>query len=90
MLIGLQSFSVIRGQANQPWRATLPCRFCWPTRTAELRVLQGYLPLLVELRTYARVRAEGKAETFVEFLAYLAEAEGYPFSGEQLESYLAI
>ena len=51
-------------------------------------VLQGYLPLLIELRTYARVRAEGKAETFVEFLAYLAETEGYPFNAEQLEALL--
>ena len=51
-------------------------------------VLQGYLPLLVELRTYARVRAEGKAETFVEFLAYLAETEGYPFNAGQLEEFL--
>ena len=55
---------------------------------SRLGVLQGYLPLLVELRTYARVRAEAKAETFVEFLAYLAEAEGYPFNAGQLEEFL--
>ena len=55
------------------------------SRTGTLR---GYLPLLVELRTYARVRAEGKAETFLEFLAYLAEAEGYPFNARQLEAFL--
>src|SRR6266566_3892296 len=55
---------------------------------SRIGILQGYLPLLVELRTYARVRAEGRAETFVEFLAYLAEAEGYPFSAGQLEAFL--
>jgi HEAT repeat protein len=53
-----------------------------------LSELRGYVPLLVELRTYARVRAEGKAETFVEFLGYLAETEGYPFSAAQLEAVL--
>ena len=55
---------------------------------SRIGALQGYLPLLVELRTYARVRAEGKAETFVEFLAYLAETEGYPFNARQLEAFL--
>ena len=34
------------------------------------------------------MRAEGKAETFVEFLAYLAETEGYPFNAGQLEAFL--
>ena len=53
-----------------------------------LGALRGYLPLLVELRTYARLRAEGKAETFVEFVGYLAEAEGYPFSAVQVEAFL--
>ena len=55
---------------------------------SRIGALQGYLPLLVELRTYARVHAEGKAETFVEFLAYLSETEGYPFSPGQLEAFL--
>jgi hypothetical protein len=50
--------------------------------------LQGHLPLLVELRTYARVRAEGRAETFIEYFAFLAETEGYPFNAEQLEAFL--
>jgi Domain of unknown function (DUF4062)/NACHT domain len=55
---------------------------------SRLGVLHGVLPLLIELRTYARVRAEGKAETFIDFLSYLAGIEGYPFNAGQLEAFL--
>ena len=50
--------------------------------------LHGHLPLLIELRTYARLRAQRKVETFLEFLAYIAEADGFPFTAAELEKFL--
>jgi energy-coupling factor transporter ATP-binding protein EcfA2 len=47
-----------------------------------------HLPLLVELRAYAGLRAQGRYDTFLGFLAYLGRTEGYGLSEQGLDDYL--
>ena len=47
-----------------------------------------HLPLLVELRLFASVRAEGKCDTFLDFLDYLGRTEGRGLNCEALHDYL--
>ena len=47
-----------------------------------------HLPLLVELRSFASLRAEGRCLTFLEFLDYLGKTEGRGLDKDALEEYL--
>ena len=47
-----------------------------------------HLPLLVELRAYAGLRARGKCDTFLSFLEYLGRTEGYGLTEQGLDRYL--
>ena len=47
-----------------------------------------HLPLLIELRSYAGLRAQGKCDTFLGFLGYLGRTEGYGLTEEGLDRYL--
>jgi Domain of unknown function (DUF4062)/HEAT repeats/NACHT domain len=49
---------------------------------------EGCLPLLVELRSYAGLRAQGKCDTFLGFLGYLGRTEGYGLTEQGLDDYL--
>jgi HEAT repeat protein len=46
------------------------------------------LPLLVELRAYAGLRAQGKCDTFLGFLGYLGRTEGYGLTEQGVDRYL--
>lgn len=48
----------------------------------------AYLPLLIELRTYAGLCADAKCETFLEFLEYLGKTEGWGLTAAALHNYL--
>jgi HEAT repeat protein len=50
--------------------------------------LEQHLPLLIELRAYAGLRAQGKCDTFLGFLGYLGRTEGYGLTEQGLDSYL--
>jgi hypothetical protein len=50
--------------------------------------LADCLPLLVELGTYAARRADGRCQTFLEFLDHLAETDGLGLRKPVLEAYL--
>jgi hypothetical protein len=47
-----------------------------------------HLPLLVELRAYAGLRAQGRCDTFLGFLGYLGRTEGYGITEQGLDRYL--
>ena len=47
-----------------------------------------HLPLLIELRAYAGLRAQKKCDTFLGFLDYLGRTEGYGLTEHGLDSYL--
>jgi hypothetical protein len=49
---------------------------------------EGYLPLLIELRSYAGLCADGKCDTFLEFLGYMGETEGWHLNKDSLHHYL--
>ena len=49
---------------------------------------EGYLPLLVELRSYAGLYADSKCDTFLEFLDYMGETEGWHLNKDSLHHYL--
>jgi hypothetical protein len=56
---------------------------------AGLRVaFPEHLPLLIELRTYAGLCAEGKCDTFLEFVEYMSETEGWGLDKDALDDYL--
>ena len=56
---------------------------------ARLEAVFGqHLPLLIELRAYAGLRAQGKCDTFLGFLGYLGRTEGYELTEDGLDSYL--
>jgi hypothetical protein len=57
-------------------------------RDRRLRDLAGQVPLLIELRTYAALRAEGRCETFLEYLDLLARTDGLGLDKGALEAYL--
>ncbi|MFL6333477.1 MAG: NACHT domain-containing protein [Pyrinomonadaceae bacterium] len=52
------------------------------------RAFEGHLPLLVELRSYAGLRAESKCDTFLQFVEYLSQEEGWGLDAKALEHYL--
>jgi predicted NACHT family NTPase len=49
---------------------------------------EGYLPLLIELRTYTGACAEGSCGTFLEFLEYLGKTEGWHLTQVALDHHL--
>jgi Domain of unknown function (DUF4062)/HEAT repeats/NACHT domain len=52
------------------------------------RAFDGYLPLLIELRSYMGLRAENKCDTFLQFLEYAGQTEGWHLTASALEHYL--
>ncbi len=52
------------------------------------RTFAGYLPLLIELRSYAGLCAEGNCATFLEFLEYLGKTEGWALTQSALQNHL--
>ena len=52
------------------------------------RAFPDYLPLLVELRSFAGLRADHKCDTFLEFLEYLGKTEGWGLNKDALHEHL--
>lgn len=52
------------------------------------KAFEGYLPLLIELRTFAGLSDEGKCETPLEFLEHLGKTEGWSLTQSTLHNYL--
>jgi hypothetical protein len=48
----------------------------------------GYLPLLIELRSYVGMCADGHCTNFLDFLEYLGETEGYNLTRDALHNHL--
>ncbi len=60
-----------------------------PTGDGKLRrAFEGYLPLLVELRSYASLCDDGKCNNFLEFLEYLGQTEGWHLTQAALHNHL--
>lgn len=54
------------------------------------RAFNGYLPLLIELRSYAGLRAkDSSCKTFLDFLDHLGKTEGYYPDKKTLDSFLS-
>jgi GTPase SAR1 family protein len=51
-------------------------------------VFEGYLPILLELRSYSSLYKDGICNTFLEFLGYLSKTEGWHLSEEGIHNYL--
>lgn len=52
------------------------------------RAGEGVLPLLIELRSYAGLCADGNCTTFLEFLDYLGKTEGWALTQSALHNHL--
>lgn len=52
------------------------------------RSFANHLPLLIELRSYVGLCEEDKCDTFLEFLAYLSQNEGWQLNEDALKHYL--
>ncbi len=52
------------------------------------RAFPDHLPLLVELRSFAGLRADNRCDTFLEFLEYLGKTEGWGLNKDALHEYL--
>ncbi|HEX8920193.1 MAG TPA: DUF4062 domain-containing protein, partial [Pyrinomonadaceae bacterium] len=52
------------------------------------RAFEAHLPLLIELRSYMGLCAEGKCDTFLEFLDYMGETEGWHLNRDALHHHL--
>ncbi|MBN1452126.1 MAG: HEAT repeat domain-containing protein, partial [Anaerolineales bacterium] len=52
------------------------------------KAFESYLPLLIELRTFAGLCAEGKCETPLEFLEHLGKTEGWGLTQTALHNHL--
>jgi hypothetical protein len=52
------------------------------------KAFEGYLPLLVELRTFAGLCSENKCETPLEFLEHLGKTEGWGLTQSALHNHL--
>jgi hypothetical protein len=52
------------------------------------RAFDGYLPLLIELRSYAGLWADEKCETFLEFLEHMGKTEGWHLNKDALHHHL--
>jgi hypothetical protein len=50
--------------------------------------LQGYLPLLLELRSYAGLNAEHQFDTFLDFIDFISRNDGWGLDKESLHRYL--
>ena len=60
-----------------------------PTGDEKLRrAFDGCLPLLVELRSYAGLCADDKCKSFLEFLEYLGQTEGWALTQAALHNHL--
>jgi len=60
-----------------------------PTDTEKLRhKFDGYLPLLIELRTYVGLCLEKRCETPLEFFEHLGKTEGWALTKDALQNYL--
>ena len=47
-----------------------------------------HLPLMIELRSFAGLRADNKCDTFLEFLEYLGKTEGWGLNKDALQEHL--
>ena len=56
--------------------------------SCRLNVLSGFLPIMIELRSYAGLCVEGKCDTFLEYLEHIGKLEGWHLDREQLDRYL--
>ncbi|MBD3135240.1 NACHT domain-containing protein [Microbispora bryophytorum] len=54
-----------------------------------LTFLEGYVPLLIELKTYVGAVREGNCSTFLQFLDFLGQTEGLGLDEDSLHQYLA-
>jgi energy-coupling factor transporter ATP-binding protein EcfA2 len=52
------------------------------------RAFDGYLPLLIELRSYVGLCADHKCDTFIEYLEYLGQTEGWHLTASALAHHL--
>ena len=52
------------------------------------RAFPDHLPLLIELRSFAAFRAEGRCDTFLGYLEYLGKTEGWALTRDALHSHL--
>lgn len=52
------------------------------------RAFPAHLPLLVELRSYAGLCAEGRCDSFLEFVEYMSKTEGWGLDKGALDDYL--
>jgi len=60
-----------------------------PTGDEKLRrVFVGYLPLLIELRSYVGLYTDNKCDTFLEFLEFLGKTEGWCLTQTALNDHL--
>jgi len=60
-----------------------------PAGNEKLRgTFDGHLPLLIELRSYVGLGAEGHCNTFLEFLEYLGKTEGWALTQPALHNHL--
>lgn len=57
-------------------------------RIAWTKQFENHLPVLIELRNFAALRADGKCDTFFEFLEYLSKTEGWHLDAAALRHYL--
>lgn len=59
-----------------------------PGVDGQLSNLEGYLPLLIELRDFAALLAKGKCETSLDYLSLLGRTEGYGLDLDALNRHL--
>ncbi len=59
-----------------------------PVVDEKLRAFDGYLPLLIELRSYVALYTEGNYTTFLDFIEFLGKAEGEHLTKAALHNYL--
>ncbi len=60
-----------------------------PTGDEKIRhTFDGYLPLLIELRSYAGLCKDNKCDTFLEFFEYLGKTEGWHLTQPALHDHL--
>ncbi|HEY0173452.1 MAG TPA: DUF4062 domain-containing protein [Pyrinomonadaceae bacterium] len=52
------------------------------------RAFEGHLPLLIELRSYAGLCSEAKDSTFLDFVEFMSDSEGWGLDRKALEHYL--
>lgn len=53
-----------------------------------VQTYEGYLPLLIELRSYAALYSDNRTDTFLEFFEYLGRTEGWHLNKGALHQYL--